>query len=178
MKKAKGFAPQNSGAHVDMATKLFLPRQGGPAVHLCTYTLPADADERAVRTDAQDPILITAYPHPGAAGDAFEGILRLIRQEGWEHIDTGNWTTATVYPGVSAQSIRRAQPSMAIRIRKLSPAQRARAVEEFDFQLPENLPILQVRLADKSGSWPGDSDYEKYALLADSYMDSILGDLA
>lgn len=177
MKKGKGFAPQNSGAYVDMATKLYLPRKGGSPVHMCTYTLPAGEDSGTLPTAPLEPKLITAYPHPGAAGDAFEATLRQIRQAGWEHIDTGNWTTMTVYPDSVARSVHQAKPTMLIRIRKLSPAQRARAIKEFEFQIPEILPVLQIQITDKNDRWPGEAGYEHFDQAHEDYMELILGDL-
>ena len=177
MKKAKGFAPRNSCGHLNLAIEIKPGTDDFDPIYLCTYTLPVEGDGETVRPDAQEPILLTAYPHPDSVSVVFNSMLHHFRRKGWEQVDTGNWTTMAVYPEGCTSAIWQSALPLPVRVRKLSPAQQARAAKKLTCQAPEHLPILQVQLPDPQGYWPGEQDYHPKAFVHEKYIERALGEL-
>jgi hypothetical protein len=141
------------------------------------YTLPVEADEATPRADVNEPVLLTAYPDHQSVAVVFNSMLRHFRCKGWDEFDTGNWRTMSVYPEQVDGFAWSGPLPMPVRVRKLSPAQCARASEELTDRAPEGLPILQVQLPDVMGRWPGQPGYAELAQVMEDAFDFILGDL-
>ena len=178
MKKPSGFKQQNSFAHLNFAIKGQLPGFGDEPTDLFTYTFPVQPDGWTIRTNANEPVLLSAYPDPSTVAVVFNSMMNHFRRKGWDQFDTGNWTMMSVYPERSSGVMFPNGQALPVRVRKLSTAQHSRAAEKLTCRAPIELTILQVQLSDPAGYWPGEKDYAPMAVLAEQLMEQVLGELA
>jgi hypothetical protein len=115
-----------------------------------------------------EPVLLTGHANPLTNECLFMLVGSELLNNGWDYLDTGNWTSC-VFEG--PQSLR-------VRLRKLSAAQHGRAIEEFFYGEDFDLPIIQFQVADLSGAWPGDQGFAISRSAAnEERIAQILGDL-
>ena len=115
-----------------------------------------------------EPVLLTGHANPLTNECLFTLVGSEILSNGWDYLDTGNWTSC-VFEGPH---------SLRVRLRKLSAAQHGRAIEEFFYGEDFDLPIIQFQVADLSGAWPGDQGFAISGSAAnEERIAQILGDL-
>ena len=170
---------ENSCAHMNMEVACKLTSNNHEdLLYICGYTLPIESDRQTVSADAKQPVLLSAYPEHQCVPPLLDSLLDHFLREGWDHIDTGNWTKVAVYPlpHSTVTSWNTALPLPA-RVRKLSQAQQARVTESYLPRVPTDLSILQVQFPDPEGYWPGDPDYMPHAEAMEGLLAHAMGDL-
>jgi hypothetical protein len=103
--------------------------------------------------ESSEPVLLTGHAVPLTNLCLFTLIGGELDRNGWDNLDTGNWTTCVFG---EADDLR-------VRLRKLSPAQHARARDKFFYGEKFIKPIVQFQVT-SLGQWPTDDLF----FLADS----------